>query len=153
MKRFKETLSTLKNTSTSLPCPSAIDIQTPLKLPTYCSQVLHSYDPSSCNYKNYFQEFFYLMILFWIFNLENINTLKICTSKCTLLVRTQRLVFSQLFKDKYTFLMQKKFHLRPNNTPNLVRRDFCFPFRLFKTAFTKLHEHCYTGIETTYKTF
>ena len=42
-----------------------------------------------------------------------------------------------------------------NTTPPLVYSNvrICLPFRLFKTAFNKLHAHCHTGTKITFFTF
>ena len=41
-----------------------------------------------------------------------------------------------------------------NPLPNTIHNNtgICLPFRMFKTVFTKLHEHSHTGIEITYNT-
>ena len=70
-------------------------------------------------------------------------------------------IFSQRFIDDGTNLISLYTKSKPfsdtqsNTTPPLVYSDIkiCFPFRLFKTAFNKLHAHRHTGTKITDKTF
>ena len=51
-----------------------------------------------------------------------------------------------------TFLLSET---EPSINTNIVHKTIerFLPFRIFKTAFDKLHEHCHTGIKVTYYTF
>ena len=70
-------------------------------------------------------------------------------------------MFSQHFFDDGTTLISLYTKNKPfsdrlsNTTPPLVYSDIrtWFSFRLFKTAFNKLHAHCHTGTKSTYNTF
>ena len=70
-------------------------------------------------------------------------------------------VFSQLFIDVGTNLISLYTKNKPfsdtqsSTTIPLVYSDIriCLPFRLFKTAFTKIHAHCHAGKKITYNTF
>ena len=71
-------------------------------------------------------------------------------------------IFSHFFIDHGTNLISsftKKNKImsdtQPNTTPSLFYSiiRICLPFRLFKTAFNKLHAHCHTGTKITYNTF
>ena len=70
-------------------------------------------------------------------------------------------IFSQLFIDEGTNLIslytknKSSFDTQSNTTPPLVYSNvrICLPFRLFNTAFNKLHAHCHNGTKITYNSF
>ena len=67
--------------------------------------------------------------------------------------------FPQLFIDESTNLISLYITnptvINQSSTPNFVQNTIrlCLPFRMFKTAFNKLHEHSHTGMKITYDTF
>ena len=67
--------------------------------------------------------------------------------------------FAQLFIDDSTNLISlyitSPTAINKPPTPDFVHATIriCLPFRMFRTVFSKLHEHSHTSIKITYNTF
>ena len=158
---------------------SAINVQPNLPSLTHCPQMIPFYDTSFFKYKIYFQDFFLpddysldittlqqqqsqdpvLRTVFsWLLNNEKLEFVTpLITGTSFLHLYYKR--FSQLFIDDSTNLISL-YITNPtvrnqSYTPDFVQDTIriCLPFRMFKTAFNKLHEHSHTGLKITYNTF
>ena len=176
-----ENYSTLNQLTrnTSQKSVSAINVQLNLPFLTHCPKIIPFFDTSFFKYKNYFQGFFlpddYSLhittlqqqqsqdpvlrtVYSWIIENEKPETLTPLITG-TPFLHTYYKRFSELFIDDSTNLIslynKHPTTLNQSFTPDFVRATIriCLPFRLFKTVFNKLHEHCHTGIKITYNTF
>ena len=177
---LQENYSTLKQSTSNNPqgYTSAINVQTISPSLTHCSQIIPFYDTSFFKYKNCFQCFFLpddssldiktlqqqqfqdpvlRNVYSWIIHNDKPESLTpLITGTPFLHAYYKR--FSQLFIDDSTNLISLYITsptVTNKSTPDFVRATIrlCLPFRMFKTAFNKLHEHSLTGIKITYNTF
>ena len=173
--------STITKQEPSSLSTSVIDTTEPNKLSTHTSQTIPSYGPSFFKYKNYFQGFFLpddFSLDLRTLQLQQTQDPVLKTVyhwirhnakpeyPTTLIHGSHFLhayykIFSQLFIDDGTnfrslYIKNKSFSDTQSNTnPPLVYSNvrICLPFRLFSTAFNKLHAHCHTGTKITCNTF